>query len=111
MNEPERLLESAGTLARRLLESGTAERPPLHSLARTMATLAERDRPRPWTQRSMHSSIQRKRPRRLWPLLALLASTAFLMGAVVSYHWRAQGEPSQASSGQSASVGRLSRAR
>ena len=40
MSEPERLLESGSALARRLLESGTVERPPSASLARTMATLS-----------------------------------------------------------------------
>ena len=112
MNEPERLLEAGGTLARRLLESGTAERPSICSLERTMATLGERDRLRPgtWSQRITHSSILPKRRRRQWTLIALLATTAFLTSVVVSYHWCPKGDAC-ASDRQSASVGRLDRAR
>lgn len=116
MSEPERLLEAGGMLARRLLESGTAEHPSSHSLERTMATLAERDRlqPRTWSQRIMHSTILLKRRKRQWPLLALLATASFLMSVVVSYHWHAKDDsvaPAQASDRQSASVDWLERAR
>ena len=97
MIEPERLLESGGTLARRLLESATVERPSVRSLERTMATLAQQHRVRPRTLSQvgglapiMHSSILRKRRKRQWPLLALLATASFLTSVVVSYHWPAK---------------------
>lgn len=112
MSEPERLLDAGGTVARRLLESGTAERPSTYSLERTMATLAEHDRfqTRTWSQRIMHSSIVPKRRKRQWPLLALLASASFLTSVVVSYNWRAKVD-ARVPDRQSASLGRFDRAR
>ena len=121
MIEPERLLESGGTLARRLLESATVERPSVRSLERTMATLAQQDRVRPRTLSRigglapiiMHSSILRKRRKRQWPLLAFLATASFLTSVVVSYHWSAKTDAvsSKARGGQSASVDLLDRGR
>ena len=119
MIEPERLLESGGTLARRLLESATVERPSVRSLERTMATLAEhRVRPRTLSQNGglvlgMHSLILRKRRKRQWPLLALLATASFLTSVVVSYQWRPKTDAvsSRSSGRQSASVEGLDRGR
>ena len=67
----------------------------------------------------MHSSVHRRRRKRQWPMLALLATASFLMSVVVSYHWPAKGgvqvEPdsvaARASGREPASVGGLDRAR
>jgi len=63
VSEPERLLASGSALTRRLLESGTVERPPSTSLARTMATVCAAPDARCWGHDSEQQSQVRSRTR------------------------------------------------
>lgn len=97
MSEPERLLATGSTLARRILESAAVERPSNVSLERTMASLAKesglRSRTRgrgsdPRERWVVRSSVQLRSRGRQWPWLALLATASLILSAVLSYNWR-----------------------
>lgn len=114
MSEPERLLATGSTLARRILESGTVERPSSVSLERTMASLAAASGSRSWTRGRgseprerwvVQSSIQLRSRGRQWSWLALLAAASLLVSAALSYHWRpAASVPARTSGSVPASI-------
>ena len=116
MSEPERLLASGSTLARRLLESGSVERPSSVSLERTIASLTTRghtgaagrksDTRQRWV---VQSSVQLRSRTRQWPWLALLAGSTLLVSAMLSYHWRPTPERTSGSAPAAAGWQRLVR--
>lgn len=96
MSEPERLLATGSTLARRILESGTAERPSNISLERTMTMLTKESGMRSRTRGRISDSrklwfvqslVQPRGRTRQWPWIALLAAASLLVSAALSYHW------------------------